>query len=253
MPDDAAAARLSTPASALTASGVRRGAALGWPLLAGSVVGGLAMGAALRALGFDLPTAAAWSALVYSGSAQAVSTALWTTPPPVAALVLAALAVNARYLVMGAALRARFPRVPQSRALPALFLLADANWALVEAEARRGRPDLGLLIGAGLVMWAGWVGGTALGHTLGALPPGPLSAGAAFVTLGFLVIYLPAQWDGPRRTLPGWVVASTVAVLALASGLAPHWAMLAGGGAGAAVAYTFAREDEPGRDPAAHA
>lgn len=237
--------------AALTAEGVRLGLLLGWPLLAASVVGGLAMGAALRALGFGLPTAAATSALVYSGSAQAVVASLWAAPPPLAALLLAALAVNARYLVMGAALRARFPRVPQSRALPALFLLADANWALVEAEARRGRPDLGLLVGAGLVMWAGWVGGTAAGHALGALPPGPLAAGAAFIPLGFLVIYLPAQWDGLRRTLPGWAAAALAAALALAAGLAPHWAMLAGGAAGAAVAYALA---DPARDdaPPAH-
>jgi predicted branched-subunit amino acid permease len=222
-----------------TLAGTLRGAALGWPFLLSSGATGLAMGVACRQVGMDAWLATFFSASVYSGTAQSVSVQLIGAGAPALVVLVAALAVNARYLAMGAQLAVMFPDVPRRRMLPALFLLGDGNWLIATAEAERGRRDAGLLLGAGLPMAAGWIAGTAAGHVAAVTFTGPIAAAAAFVPLGFVVAYLPAQWEG-RPAAAGWAAGAT-AGLALTTVAAPHWAMLGGGIAGTAVSVAVDR------------
>jgi len=201
-----------------TASAFRRGFVAALPFIVSNGVGGVVMGVAYRGLGLDFTSAVLWSLVVYSGTAQAITLGLWTTTPPIAAMVVACVATNARYLVLGAHLRQLFGDVPRRVMLPILALLADASWLMTVAEAERGRRDAGYLLGSGVPMAIGWIGGTALGH---ALP------------LAFVVVLLPTQWAGARSLLP-WTVAAAVA-LVVAGTLGPSWAMLIGGGAGTLV------------------
>eukprot|EP01035_Chromulina_nebulosa_P069114 gene69114-94729_t len=124
------------------------------------------MGVAYKGLGFGLVAAVAFSVFVYSGTAQAVTLGMWALPPPVAAMVLASVVTNARYLVIGAHLRQLFADVPRRMMLPVLYLVGDASWMMTVAEADRGRRDAGYLLGASLPMGLGWVGGTAVGHAM---------------------------------------------------------------------------------------
>src|SRR5258708_38903805 len=111
-------------------------------------------------------------------------------------MVVACVATNARYLVLGAHLRQLFGDVPRRFMLPILALLADASWMMTIAEAERGRRDAGYLLGSSLPMVLGWIGGTALGYALPLKPQGPLAVAAAFLPLAFVVILLPTQWRG---------------------------------------------------------
>lgn len=221
------------PPIPFTLAATLRGAGFGWPFLLSSGATGLVMGVACRQAGMEAWLATLFSASVYSGTAQAVALQLWTAGAPPAGALLAALAVNARYLAMGAQLATLFPDVPRRRMLPTLFLLADGSWLLATSEAERGRRDLGLLLGASLPMAAGWVAGTAAGHMTALTLSGPLAVAAGFVPLGFVVAYLPAQWRG-RPSLLGWT-ASALAALLLMQLVAAHWAMLLGGAAGIMV------------------
>lgn len=216
-----------------TASAFRRGFVAALPFVVSNGVGGVVMGVAYRGLGLDFSSAVLWSLVVYSGTAQAVTLGLWTTSPPIAAMVVACVATNARYLVLGAHLRQLFGDVPRRVMLPILALLADASWLMTVAEAERGRRDAGYLLGSGVPMAIGWIGGTALGHALPLAPRGPLAVAAAFLPLAFVVVLLPTQWSGARSLLP-WTVSAAVA-LAVAGTLGPSWAMLIGGGAGTLV------------------
>jgi predicted branched-subunit amino acid permease len=58
-------------------------------------------------------------------------------------MMLACVAVNVRYLVMGPHLQRIFADQPLKRVLPILFWLADASWLMTVAEAGRGRRDAG--------------------------------------------------------------------------------------------------------------
>ena len=216
-----------------TMAGLRRGLVAGLPFILSNGLAGIVMGVAYRGLGLDLAVAVLFSLLVYSATAQAVVLGLWALPPPIAVMMLACAATNARYLVMGAHLRQLFTDVPRRVMLPILALLGDAAWFMTVAEAERGRRDAGYLLGCSLPMAIGWIGGTALGHALPLRPHGPLAIAAAFLPLVFVVALLPTQWRGPRSLLP-WVVSAAVG-LAVASSLGPSWAMLIGGGTGTLI------------------
>jgi predicted branched-subunit amino acid permease len=213
-----------------TAAGFRRGVIAALPFIASNGLAGMVMGIAYRGLGLDLESSVLFSLLIYSATAQAVTLGLWATPLPIAAMVIACIAVNARYLVMGAHLRQLFPDMPKRRMLPVLGTLADASWLMTIAEADRGRRDAAYLLGSGLPMAVGWIGGTALGHIVPLQPEGPLAVAAAFLPLAFIVALLPSQWRGRRSLLP-WAVSGGVAI-GTALTIGPHWAMLCGGAAG---------------------
>ena len=216
-----------------TIAGLRRGLLAGLPFILSNGVAGIVMGVAYRGLGLDFPAAVLFSLLVCSATAQAVVLGLWAMPPPIAVMMLACAATNARYLVMGAHLRQLFADVPRRVMLPILAILGDASWFMTVAEAERGRRDAGYLLGCSLPMAIGWIGGTALGHALPLQPHGPLAVAAAFLPLVFVVALLPTQWRGWRSLLP-WAVSAAVGVAA-ASALGQSWAMLIGGGAGTLV------------------
>lgn len=217
-----------------TREGVGRGVVAALPFVLSNGVAGVVMGVAYRGMGLDLLAATLFSLVVYSGTAQAVTLALWATPPPLAAMVLACIGTNARYLVMGAQLQQTFADLPRRKLLPILFWLGDASWLMNIAEVGKGRRDAGYLLGCSLPMVVGWVGGTVLGHVLPVTPRGPLAVAAAFLPLAFIAALLPTQWQGVRTVLP-WSVAAAVSVLVWALG-EPGWAMLAGGAAGTLVA-----------------
>src|SRR5215475_4288940 len=103
----------STPETpGYTAAGFRRGFWAALPFIVSNGVAGIVMGVAYRGLGLDFVSAVLFSLLVYSATAQAVTLGLWAAAPPVAAMVVATIATNARYLVMSAHLRQLFADVP---------------------------------------------------------------------------------------------------------------------------------------------
>jgi len=216
-----------------TAAGFSRGLVAALPFVLSNGVSGIVIGVAYRGLGLDLATAAFFSTAVYSGTAQAVTLGMWSASPPIASMMIACVATNARYLVMGAHLRQLFADAPRRVMLPTLAILADASWFMTVAEAQRGRRDAGYLLGASVPMAVGWIGGTVLGHSLPIAPHGPLAPAAAFLPLAFIVTLLPTQWRGRQSLLP-WAVSATIA-LAVASTVGPGWAMLLGGGVGTLV------------------
>jgi predicted branched-subunit amino acid permease len=216
-----------------TLAGFRRGFVAALPFIISNGIAGAVMGVAYRGLGLGFVPAVLFSTVVYSATAQAVTLGLWALPPPVAAMALACLATNARYLVMGAHLRQLFHDMPRRLMLPILAILGDASWLMTVAEAGRGRRDAGYLLGCSVPMAIGWIGGTAMGHVLPLTPRGPLAIGAAFLPMAFVAALLPSQWRGWRSLLP-WTVAGAVA-LVVAGTLGQSWAMLVGGGAGTLV------------------
>jgi predicted branched-subunit amino acid permease len=227
------AARSSFTPLPFSGAGFRRGFVVALPFIVSNGVGGIIMGVAYRGLGLDFTSAVLFSLVVYSATAQAVTLGLWAMPLPIAAMVLACIATNARYLVMGAHLRQLFSDVPGRVMLPVLALLADASWLMTTAEAQRGRRDAGYLLGSSVPMALGWIGGTALGHAWPLDPRGPLAVAAAFLPLAFVVALLPTQWRGRRSLLP-WAVSAAIGVV-VADTVGSSWAMLLGGGAGTLV------------------
>jgi predicted branched-subunit amino acid permease len=217
----------SHPAEPFTFKASRAGALIGWPFFVSSGITGLVMGVTYRGLGFDLADAVLLSATIFSGTAQAVTAAQFAVSPlPFVPMLLAVMAINARYLLMSAHLRRLFPDMRLRTMLPSLFFLVDGAWVITTVEAQAGRRDMGFLVGAAVPMYVGWVAGTLVGHLLDFAPSGPIAAAAAFTPLGFIIAMVPSQWKG-RSSLPSWSVTAAVSLLSLAV-LPGTWAVLLG-------------------------
>jgi predicted branched-subunit amino acid permease len=109
--------------------------------------------------------------------------------------ILAALLLNARYLPIGVSV-ARFLPGGHLRRFLASQLVVDESWAI--AAQGGGQFDPNRLIGAGVVLWLAWVGGTIVGVVGGEAlgDPAALGLDAAFPAL-FLAL-LVMQLDSRR-------------------------------------------------------
>jgi 4-azaleucine resistance transporter AzlC len=157
--------------------------------LAVAVLGfGLSFGVLARAEGFGSLAPIVMSVTTFAGSAQFAAVSVLGAGGSVAAAVLAATLLNSRYITLGISvspeLRGSLPR----RLLEAQ-LVVDESWAI--GHQGGGRFNRRMLLGAGLVLYLAWVGGTVIGVLGGDALGDPADFGldAAFpaLFLGLLV------------------------------------------------------------------
>jgi 4-azaleucine resistance transporter AzlC len=233
----------------LTAAGMLRGARAMLFALVSVVLFGMAYGVAARQAGLDGWVAVMVSGAVFAGSSQFAALELLASPVPWLPLVLLVFAVNARHILMGAALYRWFGRLPlRQRFLPAA-LMTDLNWAQAVQAYDRGERDMGYLVGSGLLLWATWLAGTAAGAALVDAVGFPLEALAIdLVFVIFFVCILTGLRRGRHDDL-AWLVAGTTALLAFWL-LPANWHVLAGAVAGG-IAGMVAEDRRRGATPAA--
>ena len=149
------------------------------------------------------------SAVTFAGSAQFAAASILSAGGTLAAAVIAAVLLNARYGPIGVSVAPSLSGSVWSRFFGAQ-LVVDETWAL-SADGRGGH-DPRIIVGAGLVLYAAWVAGTALGVLFGDLIGDPARFGldAAFPAL-FLAL-LATTLD--RRE--AWIVAGLGAAIGLA-------------------------------------
>ena len=217
-----------------TRAGLRRGALQCAPMVLGIIPFGLVCGVAAQGAGLSLVEAVLMSGIVFAGASQLVALAIWTHPPALVAVTLAAFIVNLRLALMGPVLSPWLNQLRGWRVWGSLFFMADQNWAMAVAEMNRGGRDVGTLMGTGLTFWLVWVVTTGLGHVLGAVvrpaPGHPLF----FAALAVFVSMLTQMWRG-RVDLVPWIVAAVVSsgVAQLLPGT--FWYIVAGAIAGSVV------------------
>ena len=194
---------------------------------------GLAYGAAAIQAGIEPGSALAMSALVFAGASQFAALEFWVHPIDLVALLLVVFAVNARHILMGASLYPWMRHIPWVRRHLAAGLISDANWAHVMEAHQKGERDLGLLVGSGALMWAGWVLGTAAGVFLGESITEPRRYGLDAVMVVFFTCVLVAT---AKRDIVLWPwIAAAAAAIGATWVLPPGWHVLAGGLVGGLV------------------
>lgn len=213
-----------------TARGVRRGAIEIAPLAVFVMPFGIAFGGAAAAKAVPASIAMLMSAGMFAGASQFAALDLWRAPLPLAMLALTVLAVNARHILLGAALAPWFLRVPLARRLSALLFLSDPNFAQAMAARERGELDAGILFGSGLAMWFVWLAGTAIGAYGGAYLGDLARFGFDAVMVSYFAAVVVGQWKG-RSDLVPWIAAAAVALLGSWL-LPPGWHIIAGALAG---------------------
>lgn len=142
---------------------LRDGIRAGLPLLLPTLVIGLSFGVAAQALGWGWVAPTVMSVVVFSGSAQFASTGVLAAGGGIGAAIGAATLANLRFLPMGLA-AAPATRGGRLRRAAEGQVVVDASLVIA---LRDGRVRRGLLLGATIPQFAGWVGGTAIGAAVG--------------------------------------------------------------------------------------
>jgi len=212
---------------------VWRGAIEIAPVAAFVVPFGIAFGVAASAKGLAPGISIFMSVAVFAGASQFAALDLWHAPLPLATLALTVLAVNARHILLGAALAPWLLQIPIVRRLAALVLINDANFAYSMNAQDRGELDAGVLFGSGLVMWAMWVASTVAGVLAGSLLGDVSRFGFDAVMVAYFTAVIAGQWKGRADLLP-WITAAVVAVAGTYV-LPTGWHIIAGALAGGIV------------------
>lgn len=182
----------------------------------------VSFGVLAEAAGFGSLATIVMSATTFGGSAQFATVSVLDAGGGAAAAIGAALLLNARYAPISISIGPEF-RGPAWRRLFEAQLIVDESWAI--SATGPGRHSRRLLVGAGLVLYAVWVGGTAVG-VLGASfvgDPERFGLDAAFPAL-FLAL-LPG-FVRDRRSFAAALLAAALA-LALVPFAAPGVPILA--------------------------
>ena len=189
---------------------LRRGALTAVPLAVAVGLFGISFGVlATSQAAMDGVAVMAMSATTFAGSAQFAAAAVLAAGGQPLTAVAAALLLNARYLPIGVSV-ARFLSGGLLRRLGVAQLIVDESWAIAAPAA--GRSIRTGLLGAGLVIWAAWIAGTAIGVVGGAALGDLTRLGldAAFPAL-FLALLAPQL-----RSRPAVVAALGGCAIALA-------------------------------------
>jgi 4-azaleucine resistance transporter AzlC len=173
---------------------------------------GVSFGLLSRTAGMGLVAPIVMSATTFAGSAQFAAASILHAGGTVAAAILAAVLLNVRYAPISISVADLFGGPAPKRLLQSQ-LIVDESWAL--AARGGGRFDRTVLLGAGLLLYPCWIGGTALGVLGGDFlgDPARLGLDAAFPAL-FLALLVP-QLAGRRAR------AAAFAAAALALALVP--------------------------------
>jgi predicted branched-subunit amino acid permease len=214
-----------------TWNGFRQGARQSAPSLLSLLPFGLVIGISGQGAGLSLAESLLMSLTVFAGSAQLVMLSIWTHPPQVAALGIAALAMNLRLALMGPVLSPWFDGLRGWRVWLSLFYMYDQNWAFSVREMNAGNRDAAYLIGNGIPAYAMWISATAMGYLAGSALRIPAGHPVFFAAMAVFVAILVAMWRGLGDVLP-WAVAAAVAILVSALLPGTFWHIVVGALAG---------------------
>jgi predicted branched-subunit amino acid permease len=223
----------------LTLSGCLLGARRTLPLIPGMIVFASAFGAAAVQKGLTLAQTLGLSGFVFAGASQMVGLELWRdvwAPGSILAIMAVTAVINARMILIGAAIQPWLAKEPKARNALTAFFLTDANWLIATRYHNEGGRDVGVLLGSGLLLWVMWVLATIPGYLVGALVTDPRRFGLDLVMPVFFAAMLVPLWKGWRPARP-WAVAAGVALIVQA--LVPGYAFIIAGALAGAAAGAF--------------
>jgi 4-azaleucine resistance transporter AzlC len=168
------------------------------PIAPLAFVFGISFGVLAKSSGMGSLAPVLMSAITFAGSAQFAAASVLATGGGALGAIGAAVLLNARYAPISLTVAPELRGGVLSR-LAHSQLIVDESWAV--SQVGGGRVDRRLLVGAGLALYVGWVGGTALGVLGAGLLGDPARYGldAAFPAL-FLTLLVP-QLAGRRAVI----------------------------------------------------
>lgn len=213
--------------------------ALRWalPFMLSTFVFGVTFGVVARQLGLTAPWIINLSASAFSGTAQLTALQLWSAATPTSVIVGSVLAINSRYLAMGATLRPLFSQQPRWSRYAMLFLLTDAGWSLTLRAAQEALSPVTIYLCTGIAMYLSWIAGATVGASATLTLDNQYQLAAKLFAICMLASLVP-QFVSKNNDWLGVGVGVMVAFVAkLAVGEA--WAVILGGLCGATAKVRF--------------
>jgi predicted branched-subunit amino acid permease len=150
----------------------------------------------------------AMSMIVFSGAAQFAALSVLAAGGGAVAAIAAGMLCNARWLPMGFAVGPFLARSKLVRAIQAQAIV-DASFAL--ASRGDGTYDRGVMIGATVVQWPAWVGGTVIGVLGGGVLGDPAALGLDAMFVAFYLALLAEEARG-RAALAAAALGAAIAL-----------------------------------------
>ena len=197
------------PARRLARGEMAAGARAVAPIAVAAAAFGASFGILARDAGMGIVAPLVFSLTTFAGSAQFAVVSLLDGGGAVATAIVAAVLLNLRYLAVGVSIAPAL-RGSRARRLMESQLAVDESWAVAQ---RDGRVDRDRLVGAGLVLFAAWFGGTATGVFAGGALGDPADYGLDAMFPALFLALLAGQVDGPRTRTAA--VAGALIALAL--------------------------------------
>lgn len=197
-----------------THKGVLRGAQRLLPVCVFVFPFGVAFGAAAIEAGLSVDQAIVMSLTVFAGASQFAVLDMWQSPLPYISIALVVLAVNARHLILGAAISPYVNGLPPRHWFGALMVLSDVNFADSYQSMKDGERDAGHILGGGLLLWAVWAMSSAFGVVAGETLGDLQRFGVDVVMAAFFAALTIGMVPSLRKAIPV-VVACIVALVAL--------------------------------------
>jgi predicted branched-subunit amino acid permease len=178
------------------------------PLSIAAVAFAVSFGVLAESAGMGTIAPILMSATTFAGSAQFAAASILDDGGGAAAAVTAAVLLNLRYAPISISVARGF-RGSLPRRLLESQLIVDESWAV--SHRGGGRFDHRVLLGAGLLLYPCWVGGTVLGAFGGELlgDPNDLGLDAAFPALFLALLYPMLR---ARATIVAAIAGAAVAI-----------------------------------------
>lgn len=223
--------------------GLALGARMLLPVVPGMMAFAVAVGSTTAQKGFSFADCLLMNFLVYAGASQMVAMEIWPetlTFGSILALAIVAGTVNARLLLLGAALRPWLGTLPAWQIYPTLHLLTDPGWIAAMRYRREGGADASVLLGGALFFCAAWIAAVSAGYFLGALIANPKAIGLDLVMPIFFTAMLVPLWRGSGNLVP-WLTAGAVSLLFYY--FVPGWWYVVAGALAGSIAGGFSDDE----------
>lgn len=187
------------------------------PTLLGYLSIGFAAGVVERTAGFSLLEIALISLLLYAGSGQFIAAGMVAAASPVLSIIVTIFFVNARHLLLSAAIAPYFKGLSSGKSFFIGSLLTDETFGVAAAKAtEQKRLGYKWMVGLNITAYLFWCAANIAGGLVGEWIPEPEKFGLDFALPGMFIGLLALQWISRKKYKLDFMVVMIAAVSVVA-------------------------------------
>ncbi|GAA0831036.1 AzlC family ABC transporter permease [Bifidobacterium pullorum subsp. gallinarum] len=190
------------------------------PTLLGYLSIGFAAGVVERTAGFSLLEIALISLLLYAGSGQFIAAGMLAAASPVISIIITIFFVNARHLLLSAAIAPYFKGLSTGKSFFIGSLLTDETFGVAAVKAtEQKRLGYQWMVGLNITAYLFWCAANVAGGLVGEWIPDPEQFGLDFALPGMFIGLLALQWLSRKKYKLDFmvVIIAVIAVVAFST------------------------------------